>query len=823
MTIAVNVYVDWDNDGAFTTTGDDISAYVKTASWRIGLGGRFDAVARGGQCSVILDNSTRYFSPDNTASPYYGKFKPNVPIRIDATNGTTAWTVFRGVVTAFFCDSGDRGRREAELAGEDYVGLLSRLRVNLPLRQSVTTDAAIKLITSAAFRSAVATGTVTLDAAPTNGETVTIGTTTYTFVSSGLDSAYKVLIGSSATACALNLAACINAAFVSTEQGYEAATVYGNAGVTTKHPDVTAYAEVLDGASGGTTTIAPVAGTGDAFVGKFDVGYVRQEAQGFQVAVSGTLTQITVTLGALTAGAPGDMTWEVCADSGGVPGAILQSGSWTPTVNAVNTIAVTGGVSLATGVQYWLVLHLTVTPLGIAYYTWKFGTGNYAGGNNAIQTNSYPWLPITAYDNTCSITTGAIVGAKVTITAAARGAWGNAIALAESAAAITLSDATLAGGVDGPSAALLDLNTGTITLTEIGAGWSEDKTNGLSAVEEVVLSEGTALFWGAADGKLTFRNRHWESLLNQTAASLTLDGEMADAPMRVLLDDVLNRVTVRYTPETTRASGVVAKSDQTIEVPGTTLRRTSSGAIERYNLTDNLPDPTNTAFVRLSFVDTETGQVTGAESLVLPLVANTDFDINDIEDGSGTNYTSLGYVRFDVALSGTGVEVTMQNSALGQLYVDNLQVRGVAKIAYDPVNVQVEDSTSIAAYGVRPYDVELPLMFSGIDTFAPQLAAHLLSRNAYPTSRQEALSFQNMTAVDAVNLYSLDLGDVLTVSEAQTGVTARKAWIAGISGSIAQGNRASLAWNVRHIDSGYVHLILDDLTYGQLDDNRLAL
>lgn len=815
--IAPRVYVDWENDGVWT--GDEISAYVKTASWKAGIWDRLENVARVGQCSVVLDNSDRRFSPDNAAGPYYGKFKPGLPIKITATDGATEWPVFRGVVIGFQADAGDKGRREARVTGEDFIGVLSRRALSLPLRQSITPDAALKLITSAAFRSGRATGRVTLDGNPLEADTLTIGGVTYAFTNGALQSNHWVQIGSTPTYTAMNLAACINAAQTHTRQGYEADVVYGDNGATVKHPDVTASAEQLGDNAGGTTTIAPTGGLVDAYTGKLIGGAFRREAQQFWVA-SGVLTEIKIRMGSTKYGTPGDLRWSVCAQAGGMPGAVLQTGTFTPTLNAVNTIAVGDGITLLDGIPYWLTLELATVPTDPAYYGWHMGEDCYTG-IRATRDNDAAWSPHTSRDHFLDVTTVAYAGARVNLTAVMHGAWGNSVPLVTDSLNITLSGATLAGGVDGPDG-FIDFDAGTITLTETGAKWNEDKTSALKAVRDVVESEGAAVFFGAKDGTLNYHNRHWEVRQQGKAAAVALDGEFQGGAVAISLDDIINRVTVRYTPEVTRVTGVVAKADNVLEVPGTSLRRSASGVIERYNPTDDLPDTVNTAFVRLSFVDLETGEVQAAENLRLPLVPGTDFTLSDLEDMSGYNYTSEGYVRFDVAATGTDVEITMENTALGQLYVSGLQVRGTMKIGYDPVDVMAEDATSVEMFGVHPVTIELPLMFTGVDQFAPQLATYALARSANPESHQDAIAFENITEVGGVNLFSLDIGDVVQVSEPQTAISGRRAWITGISGSIAPGNLARLQWTLRRLDN-MNYLILDDTTYGRLDVNRLAL
>lgn len=805
--IAANVYIDWDADGAFTETDDDISAYVKGVSWKAGIWDRTSNVARAGRASITLTNLDRRFSPDNTDSPYYGRFKPNLPIRIDATDGLTAWPVFRGVITDFNADSGDLGRREARISAEDLVGVLSRTRISLPMRYLLKGDAALKLVTSAVFRSARATGTVTITANPGDGETLTIGDTVYTFETGALDAAYKVKVGATPSATALNLAAAINAAQTATEFGYGADTVYG--ADTLKHADVTAVAEGLSGEVGGTTDIDPVE---DYFwaIGKRADGKVYQGAQAFQVA-AGTLLQIEVYITAQT-GSPGTITWEVCDDIGGSPGNVLQSGTFTPDVDAWTTIAVVGGVSLYASTNYWLVLRITSIPASNNFWGWLYGDSVYAPGISATKTDSAAWVQWPDDDFSARITTGEVTEAHVYLTAVARGAWGNSIGLATDAGDIALSAATLEGGADGP-AGLFDYEASTVTLDEIGATWGQDRTSGLRAIQDVVDSEGTALFWAAGDGTLTFKNRDWLFTRQAEAANLTLDGEMQQANVSVSLADITNRVTVRYRPRNTRATGIIAQSTGTISVPGTGLSGSSLVKNERHNQSDNLPNPDNTAFARLSYVDTETGQVIGAEDLTLPLVAGTDFTVNDSGDGTGFDYTNSKRVLFSVAATGSGVDVTMQNSAMGTLYVKDLQVRGTAIIQYDPLDVTVEDTTSITNYGLHETTFGLPFTATNTHMFAPILARYLLRRNANPTSYQEPLSFRNVTEVDGTNLYSLDIGDILDVTETQTAISGRRLLITGVGGSIGQGNVATLQWHTWR---------LDDATYGIWDDDTFG-
>jgi hypothetical protein len=792
--IAAQVYVDWDADGGLYNE-DDISEFVKGVTWQSGIWNQDERVARAGQATVTLNNLDRRFSPDNMDSPYYGRMRPNLPVRVDALfDNDNFWVVFRGVITDIVVESGDLGRREARIVAEDLMGVLSRTKIALPVRKNIAPPEALKLVTSAVFRSPQATGTVTFTANPSAGNAVTVGERVYTF--GALSGPNQVLVGATPTATAMNLAAAINAAQTGIEYGYGAEQVYGTD--TLKHPDVTAKFEGT--ADGSTTHIEPTVNVADDYIGKRNRVGPKELAQSFRVT-AGTLVQIKVYVGDSVGGSPGTVTWEVRDSVGGVPGSVLQSGTFTPTPDQWNTINVSDGVALYDGVAYWLVLRLTTVPASNLYYEWRFGKDNYADGISALRVAPAAWIPTPGFDQFLEITTGGVANAVVNLLAVARGAWGNDIALSADGASISVEG--MAGGADGP-ADLIDFEPSGNTLVEVGSTWDAEKTSALRAVQEIVESEGTAVFFAHPDSGFTYRNRDWLFRAAKAGPHLTVDGEAQRAQVKLSLDGVVNRVTLRYRPLDTRTFGVIARSTGTITVPGVGQPPFTGGSQERHNASQDLPNPDNTAFVQLSYVDVPSGRVIGASELALPLVAGVDYTVNDQPDGTGFDYTHKNRVLFSVAATGSGVEDTMQNSALGPLYVRGLQQRGVGIISFDPLDVKVEDTNSIALYGLVEETIYLPFMLANTHNFAPVLARYILNRKATPRTEQEPLAFINVSEVDGMNLFALGPGTIVTMSEPQMLVT-------GVSGSIQQGNLSSLQWHTWR---------LDDFLVGQWDEDK---
>lgn len=93
MTITWGLTADFDRDGTYET---DLTGYVEKpgSGIRISRGIGRDGQPMTSKLSVQLSNRGGEFTPENTASPFYGKLEPGVPIRVTATSGTarTLWT-----------------------------------------------------------------------------------------------------------------------------------------------------------------------------------------------------------------------------------------------------------------------------------------------------------------------------------------------------------------------------------------------------------------------------------------------------------------------------------------------------------------------------------------------------------------------------------------------------------------------------------------------------------------------------------------------------------------------------------------------------------
>lgn len=121
--------------------GDNVTPYVLASSWY--RGGSYDHVGANGPggFTILLDNSTGRFDPDNTASDLYGLMRPGLPVwagaiaatgAVGTANGTgTVAGFIAGTVREFVPTVDASGRRVCEVIGEDAFGPYSEATVSV--------------------------------------------------------------------------------------------------------------------------------------------------------------------------------------------------------------------------------------------------------------------------------------------------------------------------------------------------------------------------------------------------------------------------------------------------------------------------------------------------------------------------------------------------------------------------------------------------------------------------------------------------------------------------------------------------------------------
>jgi hypothetical protein len=226
------------------------------------------------------------------------------------------------------------------------------------------------------------------------------------------------------------------------------------------------------------------------------------------------------------------------------------------------------------------------------------------------------------------------------------------------------------------------------------------------------------------------------------------------------VDGIINRALVTvYPPETVGSVQVLWQARTTLRIA-----------------------PGETRTVYALFRDSQ-GRRCGAVDVVTP-VASTDYTVNDRADGGGFDYTSSAAFSITTTTEATRMQITLQNTATGPLYVTLLQVRGKPLEVYDPITIEQEDATSQASYETRSLALDLPMQDNPV--FAQAYAEYLVGRYANPARTVERLVVENRAALGPYDLFGLEIMDKIMITDAQTALQRVAHWVRGVAYELAR-------------------------------------
>jgi hypothetical protein len=763
--------VDFDDDGY---SDADAITEVLAANVSVGIQAPGARVAGVGQATVVLDNSSRKFSPLESTGPYFGNTWLARPCQIEVVVDDVAVVILTATTLAWLPESNLYATRNATLLCQDLMADWQRTEeFILPLQEGQDANDLLNLVGSAVFRAAAASGTVTLDSNVEDDDILIIGDDTYTFKET-LASAYDVLIGATSTDTALNLERAINGDARGIGSSYFTGTLYNQqvtGSASSNVITVTARARGVYGNSIGMSTQAPHK---DANRYTLNTGTLGSGVLTDTYTQNGVYMQFDE-----VTGTPGfDIEYEFDIVGTGedlnLYGRYQGSGSHTVNVDAWNggswdnlgTLASSGSDAMHT---YTLTSSHTVASTVIIRFI-------HTSSGNPTHDLYIDHLNVEADQN-------------------------------QAVDVITLSGSTLSGGAHGPTTRRY--NIGSQDFDYAADTWGAGQVNGISVIDDIVTSE-----WGwfliARDGVPEFRNRSYV-FLAQTASPTSLDNtQSVYLNPRMSLDDLTNRTIVNYTPRRGVSSGTIASSPAAILVPG------STGA-ERWNGIDPAGDP-GTVAIRIPFKDQVSGRNIGA-TRVNPIIAGTHYTVNEAADGNGPDYTADGSLTLSWIIAANSIEITFTNTALGPLFVLDLFVEGVGLVAFDSQQFINEDTTSIATYDVRQAPpVDLPLPMSAV--FPESLAQYLTDANKGEQFRIDGLTSNNPGEAATKHLLQIELLDRVELSDDQTGLSEEVYMVIGAVYDLQPGETSNVTF-ILEINSNFEYWLLD---VSRLDQNtRLAL
>lgn len=143
------VAIDWDNDGDFGDTGENVTSRTLIREGMSFSYGRDSARAlsplASGEGAFALSNISRDYSPNNGSSPIAASLGPGRTVRVQAVHASTTYTMFYGQLDDYSVTA-ERGDRVARMSLVDGLARLRDATVSTALYAGIRTGDAIDVI-----------------------------------------------------------------------------------------------------------------------------------------------------------------------------------------------------------------------------------------------------------------------------------------------------------------------------------------------------------------------------------------------------------------------------------------------------------------------------------------------------------------------------------------------------------------------------------------------------------------------------------------------------------------------------------------------------
>ena len=145
--------VDWDDDDAFTGTGEDVTARLLGLGWATGrdFASQLTGRSSGAKLTALLDNSTGDYSSGNSGSPLAGNLLPGRKVRLNIGSGRFPYTFpivwndaaqWVGFVDGIEPVSRSQGKNTVVLTAHGALAYLNQEDIDIAMATSKATGAA---------------------------------------------------------------------------------------------------------------------------------------------------------------------------------------------------------------------------------------------------------------------------------------------------------------------------------------------------------------------------------------------------------------------------------------------------------------------------------------------------------------------------------------------------------------------------------------------------------------------------------------------------------------------------------------------------------
>jgi hypothetical protein len=148
MTTTWTIAIDWNRDGDYGDSYEDVTSRVVSTKWFLGQRKPWQDTADNSLLELALDNSDKQYSPENSSSPLWdgsvtpprSKVQPFRPVRIQSNDGTTTRTHWVGWIEKIEPEVGRYGKRLIKIAATGVMQFYKAAETKLPLQENKRTD-----------------------------------------------------------------------------------------------------------------------------------------------------------------------------------------------------------------------------------------------------------------------------------------------------------------------------------------------------------------------------------------------------------------------------------------------------------------------------------------------------------------------------------------------------------------------------------------------------------------------------------------------------------------------------------------------------------
>jgi len=124
--------VDWNNDGDFSDSGEDITARTMKIEWKRGndYASQLVGKAVAGILNATLNNVSGDYSTFNSSSDLYGNLLPGRRVKLTGNDGSTTRTLWQGFLDSIQPIPSAKGANLAQLKAIGPLGYLNKFEVS---------------------------------------------------------------------------------------------------------------------------------------------------------------------------------------------------------------------------------------------------------------------------------------------------------------------------------------------------------------------------------------------------------------------------------------------------------------------------------------------------------------------------------------------------------------------------------------------------------------------------------------------------------------------------------------------------------------------